>query len=165
MTEALIEALEEDNLLKVKQLIKQGVDLDEETEEEASMLFFAFRKKCSPELIRLMIEAGADLSITSPLGISVLDEAIALGDLDLIKYLVLEKGFDVNRTRRKSGVTPLMIASSYGYEEIVAFLLEQGADLMAVDKIGMSALDYTERLGKKRMFAYLQRHLSSSERK
>ncbi|OQX74328.1 MAG: hypothetical protein B6D59_02880 [Campylobacteraceae bacterium 4484_4] len=163
MTEALIEALEEDNLLKVKQLIKQGANLNEETEEEASLLFYAFRKKCSPELIRLMIESGADLSITSPLGISVLDEAIALGDLELIKYLVLEKGFDVNRTRRKSGVTPLMIASSYGYEEIVSFLLEQGAELTALDKLGMSALDYSKRLGKKRMYQYLQQYRSSGK--
>ncbi len=159
MTEALMHALEEDNLLELKRLIRQGADLDAETEEEASMLFYAFRQKCSTELIRMMIDAGADLSITSPLGISVLDEAIALGDLELVRYLVEEKGFDVNTTRRKSGVTPLMIASSYGLEEIVAFLLERGADPEVLDAFGMSALDYTERLGKKRMHAFLKERM------
>ena len=41
-----------------------------------------------------------------------------------------------------SQITPLMLASYYGYDDIVETLLEFGADINAIDQYGMNALFY-----------------------
>ncbi|MNO07977.1 Ankyrin repeat protein [compost metagenome] len=67
---------------------------------------------------------------------------------------------DVNATRRRSGFTPLMQAASYGYTDIVAFLLEKGADIEARDSSGLNVLEYTKKLQRKKMYQYLEEHIA-----
>jgi ankyrin repeat protein len=52
----------------------------------------------------------------------------------------------------RNGITPLMFAASAGHDEIVAALLEHGADRSLADWTGRTALDYaaTERRDKVR---------------
>ena len=52
---------------------------------------------------------------------------------------IIEAGTNVN-VRSSKGYTPLMVAASHGYDEIVRLLLQKGADLTAVDAAGRNAL-------------------------
>ena len=160
----ITEALRNDDYLSIKQAIKNGVDLEqiienELNENEESLLFYALHHKCSFDTIKLLIDSGIDIYKCDDHGVSLLDEAIVTGDLELVRYLVDEKGMDVNMTKRKSGFTPLMQAASYGYTDIVRYLLEKGADIHARDSSNLNVIEYTKKLQRKNMQKFLEEYL------
>jgi ankyrin repeat protein len=160
----ITEALRNDDYLRIKQAIKNGVDLEqivenERNENEESLIFYALHHRCSFDTVKLLIESGVDIFKCDEQGVSLLDEAIVTGDLELVRYLVDEKGMDVNKTQRKSGFTPLMQAASYGYTDIVRYLLEKGADIDARDSSNLNVIDYTKKLQRKNMQKFLEEYL------
>ncbi len=164
---ALIEALENDNLVKLRKLLEEGADLSklvvvgEEYEmdepEEIGILFFAIRRFASLEAIKLLVDFGLDIKKRDAHGVSALDTAIKFKRVDIIGFC-LDEGFDVNESSRKSGITPLMLASCFGDQTIAQLLLARGADINAKDKSGMSPADYARKLGQKRMQEFLTEH-------
>ena len=160
----IVEAIIKDDYVSIKKAIKQGVDLEqivenELNENEEPLLFFALHHKCSFETIILLVESGIDINRLDDEGISFLDEAIVTGNLDLVSYLVEEKGFDVNVTHRKSAFTPLMQAACYGYTDIVQYLLEKGADIYRKDSSNMDVIAYTQKLQRKQMQHFLEDYI------
>ena len=159
----IVKAIENDDYLGVKQAIKKGADLEqivenELNENEESLLFYALHRKCSLDIILLLMESGADIYKCDCEGVSFLDEAIVTGNLELVRMLIEEKGMDVNKTVRKSGFTPLMQAACYGYTDIVQFLLDKGADIEARDNADLDVIDYAKKLQRKRMQKFLEAH-------
>ncbi len=154
--------LENDDFIGLKKSIKQGLDLNQIIEDDENddyhILIYAMRQKCSFELLKLMIDNGSDLLYINSDGVGVLDEAIILGDLDFLKYLINEKKMDIHTTSRKSGFSFLMQAVSYGNIEVATFLLESGADIEERDKVGMSCIDYARKLGRKKMQEFLMNY-------
>jgi ankyrin repeat protein len=67
---------------------------------------------------KLLISRGAHVNLY---------EAAALGDLEIVKKTLEKEPSRVN-SHSIDGFTPLSLASFFGNEEIVAFLLERGAD-------------------------------------
>ncbi len=160
----IVEAIRRDDYIGIKKAIKAGADLEqivenEMNENEESLLFYALHHKCDFETIKLLIESGVDIARCDEEGVSLLDEAIVTGELELVRYLVEEKEMDVNMTRRKSGFTPLMQAASYGYTEIVQFLLDKGADIEARDSSNLNVIEYTKKLQRKNMQKFLESYL------
>ena len=89
------------------------------------------------EIIRLLLAAGADLDIQDHGGRFVLDEAVALGHAASVKFL-LDSGADPNLSRtgftqidifRTDLADALSTAINGGQQEIIALLLEAGADV------------------------------------
>jgi len=158
----LIEALEDDNLLKVNQAIKNGVDLNQMVEvgedDEYVLLFFALRQRISCDVLRALIDNGADIDYLSSDGVSILDEAVIFGDIEILTYLTEEKNLDITCTKRKSGFTPFMQCCCYNKLEVAEFIVKKGIDIHAKDKMGMSALDYTKRLRKVKMQEFIENH-------
>ena len=159
------QAIEHDSIAKLKSLLKEGVDLnkpiligeeyDLEDYDEISPLFYAIRKYASLELIELLLDNGVDLFQVDADGVSALDMAIKFKRKDVIQYCI-EKGFDLNTTKRKSGITPVMLAACFSDTEMMQMLLDSGGEINAVDNAGMSPLDYSRKLGQKRMVEYLK---------
>ena len=157
----IVKAIEHDDYMGVKRAIEKGADLDqivenELNENEEPLLFYALHRKCSYETIKLLIDSGVDIYRCDDEGVSFLDEAIVSGNLQLVRLLVEEKGMDVNKTARKSGFTPLMQAACYGYTDIVAYLLEKGADIEARDATDLNVIDYAKKLQRKQMQTFLE---------
>ncbi len=161
----ITQAIEQDSIAGLRSLLKQGVDLnrpiligeeyDLEEHDEISPLFYAIRTQASLELIRFMLENGVDLHQVDDDGISALDMAIKFKRKDVIA-LCLEEGFDLNTTRRKSGITPVMLAACFSDTQMMEMLLEGGGEMNAVDRTGMTPLDYARKLGQKKMQTYLE---------
>ena len=151
--------LENDDFVGLKQSIKQGIDLNQiiqdDEDDEYHILIYAMRHKCSYGLLKLMIDNNSDVFHVNSHGVGVLDEAIILGNLELLKYLVHEKKMDIQTTKRQSGFSFLMQAASYGNIKVVTFLLEAGVDIDDRDKLGMSCIDYARKLGQKKMQEFL----------
>jgi len=81
--------------------------------------------------------------------------AIKFKRKDAIKFCI-DKGFDLNTTTRKSGITPVMLATCFSDMEMMDMLLEGGVDINATDRAGMSPLDYSRKLGQKKMQEHLK---------
>ncbi|WP_419949062.1 ankyrin repeat domain-containing protein [Candidatus Palauibacter sp.] len=62
------------------------------------------------------------------------------GWLPAVRYLVEELGADVNQ-RDEEGYTPLHNAASRGDLEVIRFLVEHGADVTAVSRVGQTTAD------------------------
>ncbi len=161
----ITEAIEQDSIATLKALAKEGVDFnkpiligeeyDLEEYDEISPLFYAIRKYASLELIEFLLEHGVDLYACDSDGISALDMAIKFKRKDVIAYC-LEKGFDLNTTKRKSGITPVMLAACFSDTDMMQTLLDAGGKINATDNTGMTPLDYARKLGQKKMQAYLE---------
>ena len=160
----LSEAIENDSLAKIKSLIKEGIDLktpiligeeyDLEEYDEISPFFYAIRKYACLDMIKLFISEGIDLHETDADGISALDMAIKFKRLDVIKFCI-DEGFDLNTSKRRSGITPVMLASCFSSLEMMALLLDNGGEVNHADKAGMSPKDYAKKLGQKKMVDFL----------
>jgi ankyrin repeat protein len=93
------------------------------------------------EIVRLLIENGADVDTTNGSGDTVLMFACKQGHVDLADFL-LKKGADINRMNSHAldGQTALMGAAWYAQVEAVKLLLGHGADIHAVDRGKETAL-------------------------
>jgi len=156
------EAIENDSVAKMKSLIKEGVDVSkpiligEEYElddyDEISPFFYAIRKRASLEMIELLLDSGVALMETDSDGVSALDMAIKFKRKDVIQFCI-DRGFDLNTTKRKSGIKPVMLAACFSDTEMVE--LDAGGEINAVDNVGMSPKDYAKKLGQKKMIEHL----------
>ncbi len=150
-----IELLKANNYLGIKQYLKNGGNPNEEEENGESVLCFALRYHCDSEILDLLIEQGADILHSDNEGVSVFDVAVTYNNLPLIERL-LDEGFDVNSSTRRSGFTPLMGAVCYGRVEVIQKLLDMGVDVNARDGHGFGAIDFARKMHKKSILALLQ---------
>jgi len=163
----LIEAIENDSVVSVKKLCKSGIDLsrsitigleyDLEDHDQVSVLSYAIRNYASIELIEVLLEYGCDLHEIDDDGLSSIDIAIKFKREDIIQYCI-DNGMDVNKSYRKSGITPIVLAACFNNTSIIELLLKNGAHINAHDGSGMSAKDYALKLGQKKTVDFLHEH-------
>jgi len=158
------QAIENDSVAKMKSLLKNGADLKKpvligeeyelEDYDEISPFFYAIRKYASMEMLELMLENGIDLHEVDSDGISALDMAIKFKRKDVIQFC-LDRGFEINVSKRKSGITPVMLAACFSDIEMMQMLLDNGGEVNQADRSGMAPKDYAKKLGQKKMLEFL----------
>ena len=104
--------------------------------------------------IELLLEHGADASLTTRNGVNALMMAAGVGtaeqdstgrfrsEADVIRTidLMLQQGVDINATD-SSGRTALHGAALLGFDEVISALVERGGDLTVEDSDGYTALE------------------------
>jgi ankyrin repeat protein len=103
------------------------------------------------EMVRLLLEHGADATVRSSHGVSAVFAAAATGgtrgrtksEADIIASLemLIPAGADVNWVDRL-GRSPLHMAVRMNWLEVAAYLVEHGADVNAVDAAGRIPMGY-----------------------
>lgn len=131
-------------------LLDRGADGSQGNKQGQTPLMFAVRNGHGETVGAVAKHARTDLSITDPLcGLNALMWAIREARTDIAK-LLLESGADPNSVQMLMG-TPgepaLVLASKLASVEVVAALLDKGADIEATDSeedggLGLSALDH-----------------------
>ena len=165
--EELIEAIENDSIVVLKKLCKNGIDLSQpidagleyglEDPDYMPVLFFSIRKHASLEFIEILLENGLELNQIDADGLSAIDIAIKFQREDIIDFCV-QNGMNINDTSRPSGITPIILAACFNNTKIVEQLINYGAEINAPDNNGMSAKDYAKKLGQKKMVIFLHEH-------
>jgi ankyrin repeat protein len=164
--EELLIAIERDNLVKIRKICKSGIDLttpidmgaeyELQEPDETTILFYTIRKFGSLEAIEILLEYGVDIREIDSDGLSAIDVAIKFRREDVIRFCI-EKGLDVNKTHRKSGITPIILTACFNNTDIAELLIEHGADINSTDYGGMSVKDYAKKLGQKKMLEFLEK--------
>jgi ankyrin repeat protein len=106
----------------------------------------------------VLLDGGADFTLANARGITPVMAAAGLGSVDADTRgiyttedvqqrsiasltLLLAAGADINGKDRTRGLTPLHEAARWGWNEVVRFLVAQGASLTAADSRGMTPVD------------------------
>ena len=137
----------------VRRLLKEGADVNQVDDCGRTALLGAAVSD-GPKIVELLIEAGADVNAANPYGFTPLMLAADNSDLKTVKILV-EAGANAN-AKSRSGMTPLYMAlrnlcdKGTGCKKtyaIVQVLIDNGADIHAVDEEGHSILMVAAALG------------------
>lgn len=148
--------LQENDFIGVKQYLKEGADVNAHNDHDESVLALAIKSKCDDDIINLLIERGADTEDFDNEGVGIFDYAITYNNIMLVRKMI-DNGYNVNHTSRRSRFTPLMGAVCYGRGEIAALLLEHGADKNAQDVHGFTAMDFARKMRKQSMLQRLEK--------
>jgi len=70
-----------------------------------------------------------------------LNEAVRRGRIEVVRHAIAE-GTDLNQLSPQDSMTPLMVAAEQGWAEIVALLLQSGADVNVRDRDSHTALTH-----------------------
>ena len=108
--------------------------------EQRTPLHSAAQWNADPEVVELLVQAGADIRARTESGYSALDLAVLHNGNPAVLEALVRAGADVNAPDR-FGRTPLHRAAQ---ESPVVFplLLRLGADITSVDEQGRTPLDY-----------------------
>lgn len=132
--EQLLRAIQKGKVKAVKKLLAIADDTVKKSGKYLAISVFLEK----PEIAKLLIESGADVTIKDHDGYPVLTRAANNGDVETVRAMI-ENGADVNSINSE-GWTPLMGASYNGRLEVVKLLIEKGADINAKNKFGTTAL-------------------------
>jgi ankyrin repeat protein len=135
----LMYAARHGDVARARALVDAGAAVNEQSNDGFTPLMYAARASCrtgsrGPELVDLLLEAGADVNMVRRGGSTVLHKAAQVNNPDVIGRLV-KAGAKVDRPDR-DGDTPLFIATIYKSTEALELLHEQGADINATNSEG-----------------------------
>ena len=142
--DSIFAAIRLNNIREVKNHMPTGIDLNTINEDGSTPLHRAIegdwnteRKTENLEIIRLLIDKGADVNVkddneNTPLHLSTNRK---------ISELLIGQGADVN-AKDYSGGTPLHSIIFNEDKDLVALLITNGADLNSMNEDGQTPLDY-----------------------
>ncbi|MBN2081963.1 ankyrin repeat domain-containing protein [bacterium] len=110
----------------VELLTSRGISLDAPDATGKTALMEAAQQG-QAELVRSLLDAGAKVNVVDGDGRSALHRAIVSGSLETTQAIV-EGGADLELADLTAGITPLAVAVMFSSDDLVAYLLSQGAD-------------------------------------
>jgi ankyrin repeat protein len=121
----------------VQALLDAGADVNlRDRNGRTALAFLASTRFGSPSMARALLSRGANVDSEDSRGMTPLHEALFNNNASIVPVL-LDAGADVNH-RSNDGMAPLM----YPYGDAAA-LLRAGADPLAVDRAGQTALHHS----------------------
>ncbi|XP_067652983.1 uncharacterized protein [Haliotis asinina] len=93
------------------------------------------------DVVKFLVDRGADVSLVNGGGDNVLHFACRGGDLETVKLIMSMNVVDIN-SRGWNSRTPVLEAARYRHWDVVQFLVGGGADVSLVDSNGNNALHF-----------------------
>jgi uncharacterized protein len=170
-------AIRSDNASAIEKLLQRGFDPNALDPNKQHGLYLALREPSLKAAKVLLDWPKTDLNIANEVGETPLMMAVLKGHVDLAAAM-LAKQADVNKTgwaplhyaataghiqlmtmllekhayidaESANGSTPLMMAAMYGTPAAVKLLLDEGADPLLKNQIGMTAIDFAQKVERK----------------
>lgn len=136
-------------------LAKGATSLNEGNNRQSTPLHFACEGGHA-EVVEFLLDSGADMNARDGTGRNALLSACASRSMAVVE-LLLERGADINERILRNGkeYTPLAMAASYGFRDLVNYLIDAGAELP--ESILKTTLDYAVQRDFFRLFEYVQK--------
>lgn len=128
-TTPLMYASEFGSIDAMKVLLKAGADVNVKNAFDATALMWCINK---PDMVRLLLSKGAEVTARSKMGRTPLLLAASYGSNSEVVKLLLAKGATV-LMHDNFEITPLLAATAANDLATVKLLIEQGADIKGVD--------------------------------
>jgi ankyrin repeat protein len=151
-------ALQEGNLAAAEALVdwpKTKVE-SRSAKDESPLMMAALRGHT--DLVRKLIARDADVNKT---GWTPLHYAATSGHLEIMALLLEHHAYIDAESPNKT--TPLMMAAYYGTPEAVKLLLDAGADPTLRNDLGLTAVDFAQKGGRKDAAALISAALRASK--
>ncbi|MDA3885346.1 MAG: ankyrin repeat domain-containing protein [Candidatus Delongbacteria bacterium] len=149
----LKEAIDQDDLLKVKILLKTDKNLLEKNIDEYLTPLNYSASNSKTEIAKFLIDNGANINATDKEGSIPIHNSAAKGNYELTKYLI-EKGTDINY-KDLNGVTPLYFAFVSGNFQLIKYMIDKGADYTNFSSSGITPLHFATSNGNSQILKYL----------
>lgn len=140
---ALMKAVKANNPAQVKQLIAQGVNVNEtDAGGDAPLVMAAYLGYT--DVTRLLLEAGADVGALDPgMKATALHAASYAGRVEPAKLLI-QYGIEIDRQGPYNGYTALHDAIWQNNVEVARVLIDAGANLHIKNHDGQTPLDFAK---------------------
>lgn len=139
---------------KVKDLLDKGVSPNQTNECDPILTFASASGEV--EIVKLLLDRGADINIRDLEGVTPLIFAAAMGSLECVKILI-QRGADINAQDEKGYTALIVAAEGTAIEDtqkgkavsfqIVKILLDNGADFKIKTEKGITALRVAKEFG------------------
>ena len=154
MDEELLGVIRDNNLLRFRELLDRGANINYQGRYGSTPLILATLKN-NLTMATELLDRGADPNQQDKNGQSVLTLGIYSNRPEIIKEL-LDRGANPNH-QDKYGATPLMMALDRDDLEIIKELLNYGANPTLKDKNGRSAIDIARARDKEEILSLFQK--------
>ena len=156
---ALMDAVNQNNADKVKGLIAQGVDINEkDSSGDAPLVIAAY--KGYDEIVRLLLEAGADVTVVDPgMKATALHAAAYAGRTEAARLLI-EYGVEIDKQGPYNGYTALHDAVWQNNIDTARVIIDGGADLTVKSHSGQTALEFARSKNHRQIAAMIERKLA-----
>jgi len=136
---AAIKAVVNGSIDDVRLFVEQGVSVYAKDGFGKTLLFHAVENHSDINVMKYLVENGADVNASTRDGWTPLFEASYDSSIEIVKFLV-DCGADPNKKTRE-GMTPLHHAGSNTNIDVMKYLIEKGADINAINGFGWTPLD------------------------
>ncbi|MFO7955892.1 MAG: ankyrin repeat domain-containing protein [Candidatus Brocadiia bacterium] len=148
--QALLPAVRSGSMRVLKARLAEGADVNV-TDEHGDSPLLAAAERSDPEMVRLLIEHGADLHHVDAGGRTALHRVAGARDADPrqqveILELLIARGLDPT-AREEHGDLPLHGAAYAGNATVVEFLLQRGVPVNATNYSGFTPLHHAAAYG------------------
>jgi len=142
MTESLFDAVNASDADRARKLLAAGADCNERNGDGATALMVAAYAG-NLAMVKTLIDAGADVNAADERGWCALSKAVYNAELDRgfadVVQVLIDAGANIEAPIG-FGVRPLMLAAGYGETAVVETLLHAGAEVLARNEGGLTAL-------------------------
>lgn len=142
MSVEILQAVAAGDVNKTKELLHSGADCETRDEAGATLLMQAAAAG-NLALAKALIEAGADVNAKDELGWTALMKSCFNDEVDHgfpeVAQALVDAGADIE-AQIVYGTRPLMLAAGRGEAGVVDVLLKAGADVLATNEGGRTAL-------------------------
>jgi ankyrin repeat protein len=142
----LVQAVLKGDKEAIKGWLAVGVNINEQDSKGWTPLMYA-AEGASKDIVSLLLHFGAQVDRSSKDGCTALTIAIAQQRGEMVEAL-LKAGADVNKINTIDKFNPLMLATKYGYVDIMGILLHNGASRSMGTTRGMPldiAIEYKQK--------------------
>lgn len=155
----LMQAVKNNDVCLVKELIQRGANVDElDTNQDAPLVIAAYEGRT--EIVRLLLQAGADVGAVDPgMKATALHAAAYAGRTDAARLLIQYK-INIDKQGPYNGYTALHDAIWQNNIGVVRVLLEAGANLKIKSKEGLTPLDLAVSRKRNELVRLLESHVS-----
>ena len=143
LTSKLLDAVKENELDQVEELLERGADPNADDQDSGQKLIhLASARANGIEVLDALVTKGANVNATNKGKLTPLGVSITQTRLEHVEYL-LDKGVDVNAIAGNNEMKPLHLAVKESTLSMCKLLLEKGASSnLPDDKVGNTPLHY-----------------------